>query len=135
MTDSGTFSAMSPFTLHWHPSRQWSLISLRLKCGRSESSISPPPSTTCTLHCPQLALPPQAEGRKTPFSFSVAMTELPWSTVSCLSPLMVIVTFPLGLRYFFATSRRITSTRMVIRNTAILVVMNCPMIVRLDFKT
>ena len=81
-----------------------------------------------------LYLTPQADGRNTPFSFSVAITELPWSTVICLSPLIVIVTFPLGLRYFLATSSRITNTRIVIKNTIILVVMNCP-IVYLDFKT
>ena len=36
-----------------------------------------PPSSTCTLHCPQEALPPQALGRKTPFSLSVDISELP----------------------------------------------------------
>ena len=47
-----------------------------------------------------------------PFSFSVAMTELPCGTLRTVSPLMVILTFPLGERYFFAT-RSITTSRMM----------------------
>ena len=74
---SGTLIFKSPFTLHWHPRRQWSLICLRVKCGRSESSISPPPSNTCTLHCPQLDFPPHAEGRNIPFSLSVLIKDEP----------------------------------------------------------
>ena len=61
ITESGTLIFMSDFTLHWHPRRQLSFICLRVKWGFSESRISPPPSSTCTLHCPQLALPPHAE--------------------------------------------------------------------------
>ena len=70
-TDSGTFILRSPFTLHWQPRRQWSRICWRLKWGFSTSSISPPPSSTCSLHWPHDPLPPQAEGRCTPASDSV----------------------------------------------------------------
>ena len=125
-TLSGTLTCKSPLTLHWQPSRQWSFTSFREKWERSESSISPPPSTTCSLHCPQLAFPPQADGKKMPFSLRVAITLLPWSTVSSLSPLTVIRTLPLGERYFLATSRITTSSKMMSRKTTMLININCP---------
>ena len=128
MTLSGTFNERFPFTLHWQPNRQWSLISLREKWGRSESRISPPPSNTCTLHCPQLAFPPQAEGKKMPFSLSVVITLLPWGTLIFLSPLMTISTLPLGLRYFFAMSRMMTNRSMMVKNTPMLYSINSPIV-------
>jgi len=72
-----------------------------------------------------VAFPRKAEGRKMPFSLSVAITLLPCSTESSLSPLTVMVTFPLGERYFFATSRITTKSKMVRRKTAMLVNINC----------
>ena len=120
ITDSGTFTSMSPFILAWHPSRQLSFISLREKCGFSESRISPPPFRICSLHCPQLAFPPQAEGRCIPCSLRVFITLSPCSTSSTLSPFTVSFTFPLGLRYFFATSSTVTSMSITARNTPML---------------
>ena len=120
MTLSGTFILRSPLTLHWHPRRQCSLICLRVKWGFSESRISPPPSRTCTLHCPQLALPPHALGRKMPFSLSVVIRLEPCGTVIVRSPLISMLTSPLGERYFFAMSRMATTSRMMTRNTPIL---------------
>ena len=130
---SETLTLRSPCTFVWHPSRQWSLISFRVKCPFSVSRISPPPSSTCRRHCPQLPLPPQAEERCTPFSLRVESSEPPCSTSSFLSPLMVMVTFPLGLRYFLAISSTTTSTRMVMRNTAMLTPINCPMLLLFCF--
>ena len=115
---------MSDFTLHWHPRRQLSFICLRVKWGFSESRISPPPSSTCTLHCPQLALPPHAEGRKMPFSLSVVINEEPCGTLMVLSPLISMLTLPLGLRNFLATRRMTTKRSITIRNTPILANIN-----------
>ncbi len=127
-TLSGTLILRSPFTLHWHPSRQWSLICLRVKWGFSESRISPPPSSTCTLHCPHEALPPHAEGRKMPFSLRVVIRLEPCATLIVLSPLMVMLTLPLGERYFFATSRITTKRSIIMRKTPMLAPINCPIL-------
>ena len=114
-TEAGTLMSRSFFTLTWQASRQSSFISLRVKCTASVGSISPPPAVTCTLHCPQLPLPPQAEGRKTSL---VAMAEsrgTPEATSTFLSLLIVTVTLPELTRYFLATRRMTTSSRVITR--------------------
>ena len=126
--ESETFTLRLPFTLVWHPRRQCSFISLREKWPFSVSRISPPPSRTCRRHCPQLPLPPQADERCMPLSLSVESSEPPCSTSNFLSPLTVIVTFPLGLRYFLAISSIATKTSMMTRNTAMLTPINCPIV-------
>ena len=119
-TLSGTLMAISPFTFTWQPRRQWSCICLRLKCGVSEGKISPPPSITWHLHCPQEPLPPQAEERNTPFTDSVFSNVEPEATSSSLSPLIVSFTLPEGTKKFLATSRITTSRMTTTRNTPML---------------
>ena len=59
-----------------------------------------------------------------PFSLSVAISEEPWATLRVLSPLTTMFTFPLGLRYFLATSNTTTSKRMTTKNTPMLAMIN-----------
>ena len=125
ITLSGTLIFKSPLTLHWHPSLQWSFISFRVKWDFSESSISPPPSRTCTLHCPQDALPPQADERNIPLLFNTDIRLSPCPVVIVLSPFTVIVTLPPGDRYFFAIRSRATKRRVVTRRAPMLNNMNC----------
>ena len=98
-TLSGTWMDMLSLTLTWQPKRQWSICSLREKWGTSVGRICPPPSVTCTLHWPQLPLPPQALDSMTPFSCRVFSRVLPLLTSSSLVPLlMLIFTLPDGTR-------------------------------------
>ncbi len=110
---SGTAIWMLSFTFTWHPRRQPSLICLREKKPVSVGRMVPPPSSTCSLHWPQLALPPQAEGRKMPWSASVCMTSPPGVTSSSLVPLlMLILTVPEGVRALLIQRRRATRIRV-----------------------
>ena len=113
--DSATCIFRLSLTLTWQPRRQPSLICLRLKNPTSVGSISPPPSNTCTLHWPQLALPPQAEGRKI-FSFaSVVIRLLPGVTSRTFLPsLMSIFIVPLGVIASLTTRSSTTRNRVTI---------------------
>lgn len=71
-----------------------------------------------------------------PFSLSVAISDSPCATLSVLSPLIVMVTLPLGERYFLQISSITTSAMMTIRNIPILAKMNCPIVLlSLKFNT
>ena len=119
-TDSSILIAISPFTFTWQPRRQWSCCCLRLKWGTSEGRISPPPSSTWHLHCPQDPLPPHADDRNIPFTDSVLSKVEPEATSNSFSPLIVSFTFPDGTRKFLATSKITTSNRITTRNTPML---------------
>ena len=115
--DSSIWILRFSFTFTWQPSLQPSLICLRLKKPTSVGSISPPPSSTCTLHWPQLAFPPQAEGRKIFSEAREAIRELPGVTsITFLPSLMSIFTFPLGVIASFTTSRSTTRITVTIRS-------------------
>ncbi len=94
---------------------------------------------TWHLHCPHEPLPPHAEERYTFCSARVESSDAPCGTDSFFSPFMVMLTFPLGVRYFFATSRRITMRIITPQNTPMLDVMNiiivCDILLILVFCT
>ena len=117
--DSDTCIFMSSLTLTWQPSLQPSLICLRLKNPTSVGRISPPPSSTCTLHWPQLALPPQADGRRIFSPARVLIRDEPGVTSSSFFPLLMsIFTVPLGVILSFTTRSRITRMRVTTMITA-----------------
>ena len=124
-TDSGTSILRSSLTLTWQPSLQLSLICFLLKNPVSVGRMFPPPSRTLTLHCPQLALPPQADGRKIFSSARAPMSELPGATSSTLlPPLMSILTVPLGVSFVLTHSSRTTRisvTTVIVATEAIIV--------------
>ena len=110
-TDSGTSILRSSLTFTWQPSLQLSLICFLLKKPTSVGRMFPPPSSTLTLHCPQFALPPQAEGRKIFSSARAPIRDAPGVTSSTLFPLLMsILTVPLGVSFVFTHSRRTTRT-------------------------
>ena len=116
--ESGTAILRLSFTFTWQPRRIPSLICLRLKKPFSVGRISPPPSRTCTLHWPQLALPPQAEGRKILWSARVCITSPPWATSSTFLPLLMsMVTVPEGVSLALITSSSATSSSVTITIT------------------
>ena len=115
-TEAGTFMSRSFFTFTWHARRQLSFISLRVKCTASVGRISPPPAVTCTLHWPQLPLPPQAEGRNTFLVASADSSGAPEATSTFLSLLIVTSTLPELTRNFLATRSTVTSRSVIIRN-------------------
>ncbi len=117
---SATWIFRLSLTFTWQPRRQPSLICLRLKKPVSVGRISPPPSSTCTLHWPQLALPPQAEGRKIFSPASVAIRLLPGATSSSFLPSLIsIFTLPLGVMAAFTMRRRATSTSVTTARSTI----------------
>ena len=59
-----------------------------------------------------------------PFSVSVDIRLFPCGTEIVRSPLISIFTFPLGERYFFATSNITTKRSIVMRKTPILAEIN-----------
>ena len=119
-TDSGTIIFMSFFTFTWQPSRQWFSCCFREKCTCSVGKISPPPSNTWQRHWAHEPPPPHADGRNIFSLDSVLSKLLPVSTSICLSLLMVIVAFPDGTRYFFATSSITTKSIDTPKNKTIL---------------
>ena len=114
-TEAGTSMAISSLTFTWQARRQLSLISLREKWTVSVGRISPPPLTTCTLHWPQLPLPPQAEGRNTLLSAMVESRGFPELASTVVSLLMVMVTLPEWTRKCLAVSNTATSSRVMSR--------------------
>ena len=114
-TEAGTRISMSPFTFTWQARRQWFFSSLRVKWTASVGRASPPPCSTCRRHCPQLPLPPHADGRKTLLSAMVDNSDLPDCASTFLSPFIVIVTAPVWTRYFLAIRSIITSSSVTPR--------------------
>ena len=110
---SGTAICISSFTLTWQPSLQLLVICFLLKKPTSVGRIVPPPDITRHLHCPQLPLPPQADGRKIFSAANVASNEEPGVTSTTFEPsFMFIFTVPLGVSLAFAKSNNPTSIRV-----------------------
>ena len=81
--------------------------------------MSPPPAVIWHLHTPQVPPPPHAEGSITP-AFDSVLSSVPPASVSIAlsgSPLMVILTFPLGLSRVSAAITTRVRTTMTAGNT------------------
>ena len=107
----GISICISCLTGHWQARRVPSFTSLRVMWPSSVGRMSPPPFRTRTLHWPQVPPPPHAEGTKM-FTLASVWRSLPpvgTETALLASSLMLMVTFPDGIKRAFA--ERMTATR------------------------
>ena len=108
--EAGTSIDISSLIFTWQPRRHFAAICLRLKKPTSVGRISPPPSVTRHLHCPQAPLPPHADGRKIFCSASVERRFPPGVTSTILLPsLILIFTVPSGVSFVLMKRRSATS--------------------------
>ena len=114
-TSAGISMRMSCFTLTWQDRRTPPRTSPRSRWLSSVGSTAPPPSSTVTLHTPQLPLPPQADGTNRLLAASVPSSVLPVRVHSarCGSSLMVMFTSPVDTSRLRAAISRPTSDTIV----------------------
>src|SRR5690606_20524738 len=112
-TEGGISIWMSSLSFTWHERRTPMRASMREMCDFSVGSMAPPPSSTRTVHTPQLPFPPQAEGMKTSCAASVFSSVPPARAVMARSgsSLIRLVTSPEATRRDLAKSRSTTSIR------------------------
>ena len=114
-TSAGISIFMSCLTFTWQDNRTPSRTSPRLIWLSSVGRTAPPPSSTLTVHTPQLPFPPHADGMKILLSASVPSSVLPalvWSAFSG-SSFTTMVTSPVDTSCRRATINRPTRDTMV----------------------